>query len=70
MPRGELERVVDDLAVMDLEARRQVLGMEPKRADVIVAGGCIAIALLDHWRAQAVVVSDRGVRWGLAEELL
>jgi exopolyphosphatase/guanosine-5'-triphosphate,3'-diphosphate pyrophosphatase len=43
--------------------------MEPKRADVIVAGGCIALALLDHWEAHEVIVSDRGVRWGLALEL-
>ena len=43
--------------------------MEPKRADVIVAGGFIALALLEHWNAGAVLVSDRGVRWGLAEEL-
>ena len=32
-------------------ARRRVAGMEPKRADVIVAGGLIALALLEHWDA-------------------
>jgi exopolyphosphatase/guanosine-5'-triphosphate,3'-diphosphate pyrophosphatase len=54
---------------MPLDSRRRVAGMEPKRADVIVAGGIIALALLDHWNVCEVVVSDRGVRWGLAEEL-
>jgi exopolyphosphatase/guanosine-5'-triphosphate,3'-diphosphate pyrophosphatase len=44
--------------------------MEPKRADVIVAGGCIALALLEHWSASTSLVSDGGVRWGLADELL
>jgi exopolyphosphatase/guanosine-5'-triphosphate,3'-diphosphate pyrophosphatase len=52
-----------------LEVRRTLPGMEPKRADVIVAGGVLGLALLDHWGAREVVVSDRGVRWGLAEEL-
>lgn len=70
MPVNELRRLVDDLGAMNLESRRDVLGMEPKRADVIVAGGCVALALLDHWGAHAVVISDRGVRWGLAGELL
>jgi exopolyphosphatase/guanosine-5'-triphosphate,3'-diphosphate pyrophosphatase len=70
MPVRELRRVVDHLATIDLDSRRDVLGMEPKRADVIVAGGVIALALLDRWNAEAVVISDRGVRWGLAEELL
>lgn len=69
MRRDELQHVVDELASMTLEARRLVAGMEPKRADVIVAGGIIALALLERWDAQEVLVSDRGVRWGLAEEL-
>jgi exopolyphosphatase/guanosine-5'-triphosphate,3'-diphosphate pyrophosphatase len=70
MKGSELHGVVDRLAAIDLASRRSAPGMEPKRADVIVAGGHIALALLDHWRAADVVISDRGVRWGLAEELL
>jgi exopolyphosphatase / guanosine-5'-triphosphate,3'-diphosphate pyrophosphatase len=69
MLRAELEAVVHRLAGLELATRRTVAGMEPKRADVIVAGGLIALALLDHWGATAVRISDRGVRWGLAEEL-
>jgi|CZKU01.1.fsa_nt_gi exopolyphosphatase/guanosine-5'-triphosphate,3'-diphosphate pyrophosphatase len=69
MKRDELRRVVDRLARVDLDSRRRIAGMEPKRADVIVAGGCIALALLDHWNVNDVVISDRGVRWGLAAEL-
>jgi exopolyphosphatase/guanosine-5'-triphosphate,3'-diphosphate pyrophosphatase len=65
----DVRTVVTELAAMPAEVRRSVAGMEPKRADVIVAGGCIALALLEHWGAASVRVSDRGVRWGLAEEL-
>jgi exopolyphosphatase/guanosine-5'-triphosphate,3'-diphosphate pyrophosphatase len=70
MPLAVLERVVEELAGVDLETRKRIPGMEPKRADVIVAGGAIALAVLDRWKASAVRISDRGVRWGLAEELL
>ncbi len=69
MRRDDLQRVVAELASMPLEARRRVAGMEPKRADVIVAGGIIALSLLERWDAQEVLVSDRGVRWGLVEEM-
>jgi exopolyphosphatase/guanosine-5'-triphosphate,3'-diphosphate pyrophosphatase len=69
MSRAALEAVVQRLAALDVEARRHVPGMEPKRADVIVAGGRLALALLEHWSVDAVRISDRGVRWGLAEEL-
>ncbi|MGD0677001.1 MAG: Ppx/GppA phosphatase family protein [Polyangiaceae bacterium] len=70
LTRAALAEVVRRLADMDGETRRGVPGMEPKRADVIVAGGLVVLALLDHWQADALRVSDRGVRWGLAEELV
>jgi exopolyphosphatase / guanosine-5'-triphosphate,3'-diphosphate pyrophosphatase len=70
MPGAVVRRVVRELAEMDIEARRRVPGMEPARADVIVAGGVIVQTLLALWRSDSVVVSDRGVRWGLVQELL
>jgi len=66
---AELERVVTMLASVPLEERRTIAGLEPKRADVIVAGGLVALAFLRHVGAPSLVVSDRGVRWGLAEQL-
>jgi exopolyphosphatase/guanosine-5'-triphosphate,3'-diphosphate pyrophosphatase len=69
LSRSDLARVVDELASVPVAERRRIAGMEPKRADVIVAGGLIALALLEHWDAREVRISDRGVRWGLAEEL-
>ena len=69
LPLAELERVVTLLARAPLEERRAIAGLEPKRADVIVAGGLVALALLRHVGAPSLVVSDRGVRWGLADEL-
>ncbi len=69
MPVGEIERVIAELARAPLDQRSAVPGLEPKRADVIVAGGLVALAYLEHVGAREVMVSDRGVRWGLAERL-
>ncbi|MBX3197324.1 MAG: Ppx/GppA family phosphatase [Labilithrix sp.] len=66
---AEIERVVAELARLPLAERSRVAGLEPKRADVIVAGGLITLAYLEHVGAREVVISDRGVRWGLAEQL-
>jgi exopolyphosphatase/guanosine-5'-triphosphate,3'-diphosphate pyrophosphatase len=68
--RREIDRVVRELAAMPLEERRKVRGLEPKRADVIVAGGIIALAVLDRLNVDRVRVSDRGVRWGVAAGLV
>ncbi|HEX8790036.1 MAG TPA: Ppx/GppA phosphatase family protein [Polyangiaceae bacterium] len=70
MTADEIRRVVRELAAMDLETRRAARGMEPARADVIVAGGVIVQTLLALWNSDSLVVSDRGVRWGLAGQLL
>ena len=55
---------------MPLDLRRRVTGLDPARADVIVAGALIAIHLMDRARAEEVIVSDRGVRWGLVKTAL
>ena len=69
MTRDDVAGVVDRLAAMPLEERKKTRGLEPKRADVIVAGGLIVLAVMDELKTQSIIVSDRGVRWGLAEQL-
>jgi exopolyphosphatase/guanosine-5'-triphosphate,3'-diphosphate pyrophosphatase len=69
MTADAMRAVVDRLAALPLAARREVRGLEPKRADVIVAGGLIALAVLEAMGARSMRVSDRGVRWGLAQQL-
>jgi len=69
METEEVRRVVEDLASASLDDRKRRPGLNPMRADVIVAGGYVVLALLQHWKARRLRVSDRGVRWGLAEEL-
>ncbi len=70
MRREEIEDVVLRLATLPLEKRQRVPALEPKRADVIVAGGLIALAVMDALGRTEARISDRGVRWGLAEEIL
>ncbi len=69
MTIAELERVVTRLASMTLEMRCRTPGLQPKRADVIVAGGLLALEVAARLRARGIRISDRGVRWGLAAEL-
>jgi len=69
MTVDDVRRVVDRLAALPLAERKKVRGLEPKRADVIVAGGLVALGVLAKLGATTLIVSDRGVRWGLAETL-
>jgi exopolyphosphatase/guanosine-5'-triphosphate,3'-diphosphate pyrophosphatase len=70
LSRGELERIVGNLAALPVGERKKTIGLHPGRADVIVAGGLIVLAILYRLGAAGIRVSDRGLRWGLAEELV
>ena len=69
LTRSAVDRLATRLASLDLAQRRALPGMEPARADVLIVGSAIARAVLEWSGALELVVSDRGVRWGLAEEL-
>ncbi|HEX7506990.1 MAG TPA: Ppx/GppA phosphatase family protein [Polyangia bacterium] len=68
LTRAALEEQIDRLRSSTQVARENMAGLDPKRADVILAGACILqhIALAAH--APEILVSDRGIRWGLLFE--
>lgn len=68
MTRAEVEATLERLASLPLEARKRLPELDPDRADVIVAGVELLAAVLAWCGAEALYVSDRGVRWGLAAE--
>ena len=57
------------LRELPLAARKKLTGLEEKRADVIPVGALILETIVVWTRAQEIVVSDRGVRWGVALQL-
>jgi exopolyphosphatase / guanosine-5'-triphosphate,3'-diphosphate pyrophosphatase len=65
-----VEELCERLASIPLEQRKRLPGLEPKRADVIVAGALIVRELLRRAGASQLVASDRGVRFGLLQGLV
>ena len=68
MTRAEVADAFTRLSALPLSERAQLPGLDPKRADVIVAGAAITLCCLESVGAREFVVSDRGVRWGLLSE--
>jgi len=65
LSRAEVERQIELYRSRATEARRQIIGLQPKRADVILAGACIVRTVMDKLRKDSLSVSDRGLRHGL-----
>jgi exopolyphosphatase/guanosine-5'-triphosphate,3'-diphosphate pyrophosphatase len=65
LSRAEVDAELDRYFRLDLAGRRALKGMHPKRADVIAAGTMILERAMAKLGASEVIVSDRGIRWGL-----
>ena len=62
---AEVDRQIELYRSKDVEARRTIVGLQPKRADVILAGACIIRTVMDKLGKDALTVSDRGLRHGV-----
>jgi exopolyphosphatase/guanosine-5'-triphosphate,3'-diphosphate pyrophosphatase len=63
--RDELEATIERLAAMTPAQRAVVPGLHPGRAELIVAGMCLLAGLMERFVCDEVLVSDRGLRFGL-----
>ena len=64
----EIDRQIELYRTRDAEQRRQIAGLQPNRAEVILAGACIVRSILAKLGREALTVSDRGLRHGLIAE--
>src|SRR5664279_2542095 len=63
--RAEIERQIELYRSLTVDDRRTIVGLQPKRADVILAGACIVKTVMDKLGKDKLSVSDRGLRHGL-----
>jgi exopolyphosphatase/guanosine-5'-triphosphate,3'-diphosphate pyrophosphatase len=69
MSAKEIEDLLARLSGLSPEERRQVPGLRPERAEIIVAGAAVAAELLDWVNASGVKVNGYGLREGLLLEM-
>ena len=65
LARAEVTRLLDRLRETPLAARREIPGLNPQRADIILAGVAVVDRLAKRLGTQRVLVNDRGIRDGV-----
>jgi exopolyphosphatase/guanosine-5'-triphosphate,3'-diphosphate pyrophosphatase len=65
LDRAEIDRQIQLYRTRTVEERRQIIGLQPKRADVILAGACIVRTVIAKLGHESFTVSDRGLRHGV-----
>jgi len=68
--RVEVQRQVRLFESKTVAERKAIPGLEPQRADVILAGALLIDRIMAFFRLDEVMVSDQGIRYGLLFERL
>ena len=65
LERADIDRQIELYRSRDVDARRTIVGLQPKRADVILARACIVRTVMEILGQHTLSVSDRGMRHDL-----
>lgn len=68
LTRQKLGEIIAELARRTIAERQQMPGLPAARADVILAGALILEKFLDLYQFAEILVSDRGLRYGVLVE--
>ena len=61
----EVDRQIERYRSTDAAGRRTIAGLQPNRAEVILAGACVVRTVMELLGVRVLTVSDRGVRHGV-----
>ena len=62
---SDVEQLISLFKVKTIKQRKKIIGLQPKRADVILAGAIIVQTILKKAGVGFATISDRGLRHGL-----
>ena len=67
LDRAEIDRQIELYRTRSADERREIVGLQPQRADIILAGACIVRTVLGKLGKDSLTVSDRGLRHGVLD---
>ena len=67
---NEVKYIYSTLAKLSLEERKNYIGLNPKRADVIVSGVIILLEVMETYNIDEITISSQGILEGFIEDYL
>ena len=65
LTRDDVDSLIALFRSVPLDERRSIVGLQPKRAEVIIGGACIVRGIMESLGTDELTMSDRGLRHGL-----
>lgn len=69
LTESEIDRQITEYLSNNREERRKIKGLDPERADIILAGACIIRYSMRSCGCSEIVVSERGLRHGILRNI-
>jgi len=70
LSKRDIIKILDDLSLLSLKERREVIGLEAKRADIILAGIVILLEIMEASGQVTVKVSDDSILEGIVYDAI
>jgi exopolyphosphatase/guanosine-5'-triphosphate,3'-diphosphate pyrophosphatase len=70
LSKEEIIQILDDLSSLSLEERKEVIGLDAKRADIILGGIVILLEIMEQSKQDIVKVSDDSILEGVVIDIL
>ena len=67
LSRETIRKIFLSMVDKDIEMRKKIIGLNPKRADVITAGMIILLEIMEALKTDVLTVSSRGVIEGFID---
>jgi len=65
LDRAAIDGQIERYRTRTADERRAIVGLQPARAEVILAGACVVAVVMAKLGCDALLVSDRGLRHGV-----
>ena len=65
LDRAAIDRQIERYRTRSADERRAIVGLQPARAEVILAGACVVRTVMAKLGCDSLLVSDRGLRHGV-----
>lgn len=66
----KIQDIFNNLISIKKDERKKILGLNPKRADVIIAGIQILLCIMNHYEINEMIISANGVLNGIIQDYL
>lgn len=69
LTRDKVKEILARLSKLYLDERKEIPGLQPERADIIIAGTMILQTIMEKFQLAEITISEHGILYGIIREM-